>query len=214
MKNQSKKLIFSLGFVFLFLLLESVYAQTNAISFESSEQEQNYSNLNHFSVELDPAPFILSGYSVSLKFSSKNLPNLAIMGSIYSADFPDGMMIDSNRDKGWKDVRIETSYAVLVEYFFNTKRDGIYIGPSLFLYNKSVTLESSQKRTTFSSSFPNIRAGYIWYPFNKMNLYLNPWINIGSEITLDNNNTVNGISFDVNKINCVIALHVGYSFDL
>ncbi len=169
---------------------------------------------HQFSVELDPAPYILGGYSVSLKYSSANNLKIAYMASIYQSDFPDGMMTKTNKDKGWTGMKIETSYATFVEFYLNEERKGFYFGPAVFWYNKSVAIETINRRTTFSSIYPNIRAGYIWYPFKKLGLYLNPWFNIGSEINLDKKNQLNGIEFEPNKFSYIVALHIGYSLKL
>ncbi len=169
---------------------------------------------HQFSIELDPAPYILGGYSVSLKYSSENNPKIAYMVSIYQSDFPDGMMTKTNKNKGWTDMKIETSYATFVEFYLNEERKGFYFGPSVFWYNKSVALETINIRTEFSSIYPNIRAGYVWYPFKKLDLYINPWLTIGSEINLDKKNQLNGIEFEPNKFNYIVALHIGYSLKL
>lgn len=169
-------------------------------------------NSAEISIEIDPAPYILKGYSVSLKYNSKKYPKLAFMVSVYQSNFPDGMMSQANKDNGWTNMKLETSYAAFVEYHLTNKRNRFHIGPSLFYYNKSVELENT--RVDFSTIFPNARIGYIWYPFKKMNLYLNPWCNFGSEINLDEKNQLNGIHFQPNKFNYIVALHIGYSFPL
>lgn len=169
---------------------------------------------HQFSIELDPAPYILSGFSVSVKYSTENTPKIAYMVSIYQSDFPDAMMNKSNKTNGWKDLKIETSYASFVEFYIRKDRNKFYFGPSVFLYNKSVELEQIAERTEFSTIYPNARVGYIWYPFKNLNLYVNPWFNIGSEINLDNKNQLNGIKFKPNNFNYIVALHIGYSIKL
>ena len=83
----------------------------------------------------------------------------------------------------------------------------------MFWYNKSVELEATNSRTEFSTIYPNVRAGYVWYPFRKIDLYVNPWFNIGSEINVDSKNEIDGIEFESNKLNYILALHIGYSFN-
>lgn len=168
----------------------------------------------HFAIELDPAPYILKGYSVSAKYSPAKTPKIAFMASIYQSDFPDGMMTKINKDFGWTDMKIKTSYAAFIEFYVNTDRKGFYFGPSVFLYNKSVEFELVKERTSFVSFYPNARAGYIWYPFKKINLYVNPWFNIGSEINLDHKNQIGVIEFEPNKLTYIVALHIGYSFQI
>jgi hypothetical protein len=165
-------------------------------------------------IEIDPAPYLLNGYSLSLKYSPKQTPKVAYMASVYQSDFPEGLMMETNKNNGWKDMKIETSYAAFAEFYLNEKRKGFYFGPSVFWYNKSVELEAINSPTKFSTIYPNIRAGYIWYPFKNLDLYLNPWLNVGSEINLDSNNQLNGVEFEPNKFNYILALHIGYKIEL
>ena len=112
-------------------------------------------------IEIDPAPYLLNGYSLSLKYSPKQTPKVAYMASVYQSDFPEGLMMETNKNNGWKDMKIETSYAAFAEFYLNEKRKGFYFGPSVFWYNKSVELEAINSPTKFSTIYPNIRAGYI-----------------------------------------------------
>ena len=182
------------------------------VIFNLSLRGQNETK-HQLSIELDPAPYLLGGYSVSLKYSAENNPKIAYMAAIYQSDFPDGMMTETNKDKGWTDMKIETSYAAFLEFYLNEERKGFYFGPSVFWYNKSVELESVNSRTEFSTIYPNFRAGYIWYPFKKLDLYINPWCAIGSEINLDEQNQLNGVEFETNAFNYVVALHIGYTIE-
>lgn len=166
------------------------------------------------SVEIDPAPFILKGYSVSVKYSPKRTQKMAWMVSVYQSDFPNGMMTKVNRDRGWTNMKLKTSYATFVEFYLNQERKGFYFGPSVFWYNKSVDLQSVNNRIEFSTIYPNARIGYVWYPFRNLDLYVNPWFNVGSEINLDAKNQLDGIVFEPNKLNYIVALHIGYSFQI
>lgn len=181
----------------LFLLSISLYGQEKKTS-------------DFISIEVDPAAYILKGYSVSIKYSPAKLGRLAIMGSIYKSDFPDGMMMQENKDLGWTNLKIETSYALFSELYLRENRTGLYFGPSVFFYNKNVTNNELDESTSFSTVYPNIRIGYVWTFCKSDKLYLSPWLNVGSEINVDDNNQVQGIEFKPNSFNYIIALHVGY----
>ncbi len=185
----------------------------SAILFSISTKAQDTIKTNYISLELDPAPFILGGYSFSLKYSPKNMPKTAFMASVYSSDLPNSMMSKENQENGWTNSKLETSYAVFAEFYLKNNRRGFYYGPSIFLYNKSVELSSTNEIAKFRTLYPNLRAGYVWYPFKNINLYLNPWFNIGSEINIDNNNSLNGIDYEPSKFYYIVALHIGYSFN-
>jgi hypothetical protein len=182
----------------LLLVQLSVYAQTE--------------NSATFSIEVDPAAYMLKGYSVSFKYGPKKMPRALFMASVYRSNFPDGMMKNVNKINGWKDMKIKTSYAVFAEFYSNEKRSGFFYGPTLFLYHKNVSYGEENKSTDFKTIYPGLRAGFSWYPIKKCNFYLSPWLSAGSEINLDNRNTINGNSFEPNRFNYIIAIHLGYQF--
>lgn len=174
---------------------------------------QDESGKCSFSVELDPAPFVLGGYSFSVKYFPEDLSATAFMFSIYASDFPDAMMSSVNKERGWKNLQLKTSYAFFAEYFFSRNRIGFYFGPSVFYYNKSVESGLSGESVTFSTLYPNVRAGYVWYPVEDIDLYINPWLNIGSEINLDKKNELKGITFKPATVYYIAALHIGYNLN-
>jgi hypothetical protein len=186
---------------------------TAILFFVSNLAAQDHAQITTVSLELDPAPFILGGYSFSLKYSPAKMPKTTFLASVFGADFPNSMMNKINQERGWNDLIIRNSYAFFTDFFLKDGRVGFHFGPSIFLYNKSVELSSVMERTKFTTLYPNLRVGYVWYPFQKIDLYLNPWFNIGSEINLDKNNELNGIEFESNKLYYIAAIHLGYSLN-
>lgn len=169
--------------------------------------------INHFfAIETDPAPIISGGYSASLKYSPRSMPKTIFMGSFFRSNLPDMMLSKINSENGWANVKIEPSFALSAEFYFNKLRKGFYVGPLLILYNKSCIQKGFDERIYFSSIFPNVRFGYSWYPFKKAGLYINPWLGIGIENDIGNNNILNGKRFEPNTFNYVFAVHLGYSF--
>ncbi len=173
---------------------------------------QTQQNQSAISLEVDPAPFILGGYSVSLKFSPRTSNHITIMGSVYSSGLPDKMMSKSNYEKGFRDLKIETSYALFIDYFINSKRTGFHAGPSVFFYSKSVASNFDATRQGFKSIYPNLRIGYLYKPFKKSGLYLDPWFNIGKEIVTNRNDVPQGDNFIPDRFSYILAIHVGYQF--
>jgi hypothetical protein len=190
-----------IALILLLAICFSIQAQTNPVT----QQKEGY-----LSVEIDPAPFILKGYSLSLKYGPRHLSHFAFTASVYSAKFPDKMMLANNYEKGFRDLRIETSFAGFADYFIHEHRKGLHIGPSVFLYRKSVGRLDSPERAAFTTLYPNIRVGYVWQPFRKLDFYLNPWLNIGSEMNLDTKNVIGRTTFSANQLQYVLALHLGY----
>ena len=74
------------------------------------------------SLEMDPAPFLLKGYSFSLRYAPKRMSHWSVMASLFSSDFPDGMMTSENKEAGWQDAHFEPSQALFVDYSITAPR--------------------------------------------------------------------------------------------
>jgi len=188
-----------------FILLNLVSVRTDANNDSTITISKNY-----LSVEIDPAPFILGGYSVSLKFSPRKFNHFTLMASIYQSMMPDKMISSENYEKGFRNLQLNRSYAFFGDYFFKSNRSGFHFGPSVFLYDKSVELNSSVMTTSFKSIYPNARIGYVYKPFKNLGFYLNPWINVGKEFSLDDKNRIGNNVHSFKNINYILALHFGY----
>ena len=157
--------------------------------------------------ELDPAPFILGGYSLSIKYAPAGSTHFTYMASVYSSRFPDKMMSEENSEKGYSDLKLETSYAFFADYYLSKEKTGFHFGPSVFLYNKS--FRSEQKELfKFQSIYPNIRIGYLFKPFRNCGFYINPWINGGKEILLKEDRS--NAAWILPAYSYIAAIHAGY----
>lgn len=167
---------------------------------------------NFISLEVDPAPFILGGYSFSIKYSPARAAHFAFMGSFYSSPMPDKMMAKTNRDAGFENQKIEPSYALFADYFFRNNREGLHIGPSVFYYNKTVEMRGISETADFSSIYPNVRVGYMIRPFKNAGLYVDPWLNFGKEFKINGQDRLESAKYKLNDVSYIVALHIGYRF--
>lgn len=179
----------------------------------NAQKDTSETPSNFLALEIDPAPFILGGYSFSAKFSPARANHFTIMGSVYSSRFPDKMMSRENYNKGLRDLKMETSYALFTDYFLRSNRTGFHFGPSVFLYSKSVGALNSAERISFKSAYPNVRVGYVYKPFKKLGFYLNPWLNFGKELVLGENKGNEGMDYSPESFSYILALHFGYRVD-
>lgn len=164
------------------------------------------------SVEIDPAPFILGGYSFSLKYSPKNMEHWSFMASVYSSRFPDKMMSTENYEKGFRDQKMNPSSAVFVDYYLKNNRKGLHFGPSVFWYNKEIGHKEYSETTKFNSIYPNVRLGYLFNLCKSEKFYINPWMNVGHEFIIGNSNKIQGNSYKPSAVSYIIAVHLGYRF--
>ncbi len=190
------------------LLMGNTQAQSGNLLTDSSATHS-------ISLEADPAPFLLNGYSFSIRYSHQKLPHWSVMASAFAADFPNGMLSDINKQNGWSQLRFGCSKALFVDYHFRKNGKGFFAGPSLFTYNSSITNTLSGKTSAFKSVYPNLRIGYTWFPFKKLNLYAVPWLNMGKEFMVNTTDAAAGVAYQPDKFKYILALHIGYrySFD-
>ncbi len=162
------------------------------------------------SLELDPAPFFLKGYSFSLRYAPKRLSHWSAMASLFSSHFPDGMMMDVNKEAGWRNARIGPSQALFVDYSITGNGEGLFFGPSVFLYHRSVTHEPAGTICSFTTAYPNLRAGWTWFPFKHAGLYVSPWVNVGREIMVSGQPHAEAPVYALPDYSCIVAVHLGY----
>jgi len=189
----------------LFTIAGITHAQTGTVSADTGRQHS-------ISLEIDPAPFVLGGYSYSFRYSNKHLPHWSIMASVFAADFPDGMLSKTNRNNGWKDVRFSCSKALFVDYHFKANGKGLFVGPSVFTYNSQAGNTSTGKTSSFKTVYPNLRVGYTWFPFKKTNLYVVPWLNMGKEFMVNHTDAAAGPRYQADNFKYILALHIGYKY--
>ncbi len=197
-----------LHFLLLLLLLAGLFAPRPAVGQAPSATTPSRT----LSLELDPAPFLLNGYSFSLRYTAPGQPHWSVMASAFAAHFPDGMLTTANREAGWSDLEFHRSHALFVDYSFRTDGRGFYCGPSVFLYDNEVTHAPSGTTQRFKSIYPNVRLGYTWFPLKRAGLYLSPWVNVGSEMPLNEDPATEGPQYEVAGFKYVVALHVGYRY--
>ncbi|MBK8498711.1 MAG: hypothetical protein IPL52_07810 [Flavobacteriales bacterium] len=162
------------------------------------------------SLELDPMPFALGGYSFSVRYADRHLTHWSAMASVFSSDFPNGMLSSANKEAGWNDLHFRPSHALFVDYDFSGTGRGFFAGPSVFLYNNEVTHGPTGELRTFTSIYPNVRLGYTWFPFKKAGLYLSPWVNLGRETILGDQAESEAPDYVMADIKYIAALHMGY----
>lgn len=176
----------------------------------AAQEPPNESTLGSLSLELDPMPFALGGYSFSVRYADRQLPHWSAMASVFSSDFPDGMLSAANKEAGWSTLHYRPSQALFVDYIFSGTGRGFFAGPSVFLYNNEVTHEPTGEVRSFTSIYPNVRLGYTWFPFKNAGLYLSPWVNLGRETMVGAQASSEAPEYRMGDIKYIAAIHLGY----
>lgn len=182
---------------------------TTLLNASSQTDSLPLSKKNILSLEVDPAPFILGGYSISLRYIPKKTGRMSFMFSSYGSSFPDAMMDKTNYNKGFRNLKIKPSTAFFLDYFLNNKQKGWHLGPSIFAYSKTVELKNYPGNISFYSLYPNLRLGYL-FKISNSGFYINPWLNVGKEIFISGEKATNEMEYSLNAYSYIVALHLGY----
>jgi hypothetical protein len=130
-------------------------------------------------VDVEPAAWVLSGYSIHLASTVPGAPRAIVGGTLYGFDVP-GMLVGLGNDNSdaW-DVRLRVGYGVFADYFLEDRRDGWLVGGQLGLQQYRATGPMPETTSTvFTNAMALLRAGYEWHPFDgrARGAYFMPWL--------------------------------------
>jgi len=162
-----------------------------------------------FAVEIDPATYAFEGYSVHLKMTPAQLPQLQLGIGVYAMDFPDIFvdMHSKNKDKGW-DVRLDRGIGFFADYYFDDSQEGWFAGAQLARQRYEIGLHGEQ--SSYDVTLIMAHGGYR-YNIND-HWYLKAWGGVGYAKKTSGSNVVAGEVYDVPDVVPFGALHVGYRF--
>jgi hypothetical protein len=165
-----------------------------------------------FSIETDPATFLLSGYALHFRMKPAEISRLVIGAGTYSMKLPTPIvnLNTNNKNEGW-DVRIKNAYSLYAEYYFKEAFSKFFAGVQAGIQNYSVTktnegVSSKYRTITF---MPMI--GYTWLPFN-FPLYIKPWMGVGYNAKIAGTTLVGSNEYEVPRLMPFFTFHVGYKF--
>lgn len=159
-------------------------------------------------LEVDPAPFALSGYAVHARMALPDSPWTIGAGS-YSMELPDMMvaMAPDNRDEGWS-ARIKPSVGVFVDRYKEVAADGRHLGVQVAVHRWEVGRDGETDDLTSILVMPRI--GYVWTPFDDLGLYLDPWFGAGGTVPISDAAVASGETYQHFPVMVFGAVHVGW----
>ena len=160
-------------------------------------------------LEIDPATFVLNGYSIHVRYSAPQWDHLSIGLGGYAMDMPDVLVNfnPKNQRKNW-DVRLNKGLGVFAEYHVNKINDGFFIG-SQFGW-QAYKIEKNQFHESYNTLLVMAHGGYVLPMFDRF--YLKPWAGIGYVSKLSGQTIVDDTTYSVAPITGFATLHIGYRF--
>lgn len=166
-----------------------------------------------FSLEVDPATFAFSGYSLHLRIQPAKSSHLLLGAGIYSLQLPQ-LLVDfnpENKDKGWSS-KIKLGYGLFGEYYFSKVNRKWFVGGQTSLQSYTIKNTAHSEEATFTNVLLMTYGGYVWAPFKNNSLYFKPWAGIGYTSKISGQNQIADKKYDIAPITMFVTLHVGYTF--
>ncbi|MCB0630079.1 MAG: hypothetical protein R2824_15060 [Saprospiraceae bacterium] len=182
-----------------------------SLAFTLGQSPQNESR-TEFSLEIDPATFVFSGYGVHFRVKPKNSDHLLLGIGAYAMDFPD-LLVDlnaNNKGKGW-DVRLGQGWGIFGEYHFSEVHRKWFVGTQIGVQKYRIKNTSLVGEENYTNSLVMGYAGYTWPIFGDR-LYLKPWAGIGYTAKIAGSNTLEQIEYAIAPLTMFATLHLGYRF--
>jgi len=128
-------------------------------------------------VDVEPAAYLLSGYSIHLASTVPHAPRVTVGGTLYGFDVPRMLVeLGDNRGDDWN-VRLRVGYGVFADAFLEDRRDGWLVGTQLgFQQYRATGPGPDGGDAIFTNVMVLVRAGYEWHPAASSGAYLMPWI--------------------------------------
>ncbi len=180
-----------------------------SITYAQKEKTNEHTKL---SIEIDPATFILDGYSMHVRIQPKNCNHLLLGFGTYALDLPD-LLVNfnkKNKGKGWN-TRINQGYSLFAEHHFTEVNNKWFVGTQIGIQEFKIEKETINRNKKFTSILAMSYLGYTLKPF-KNNLYIKPWAGIGYTSKISGNNKIEAFEYDIAPITLFLTLHVGYTF--
>jgi len=167
--------------------------------------------LGWVAVEFDPATTALGARNVFVYVEPPDTHWSASLG-IFAADFPgwvNDILSYRNRDAGL-DIDVRVSPGATVDYFLSAQKTGWHGGLMTFLWRYEVSRGGDVGRFTNHVLLP--RVGYRWFPFDGINVYLDPFAGLMFEYRVSGDSTVDGERVRPTPIVPFATVHAGFHF--
>ena len=165
-------------------------------------------------VDVEPAAYVLRGYSAHLRVSLPQVRRLVVGTGAYGFDVP-SLMVDlapDNRGEDW-DVRLVVGYNVFFDYFFaGQKTQGWEAGFQLGLQHyRARNPAAGDGDARFINAIALGRVGYEWHPWS-VGFYFFPWLGLAYTTTVSGEARVGAEPYDVFPILPYGAVELGWRF--
>lgn len=183
MKTQTLKL----HLLIIMSICTSHLPRAQSADVQNDQQTASQIRKSQFIVELDPLPYILGGGGGHLGWTPLSSKHFTFgLGFVIGPEFPEPFveMDKRNKDEGWS-LKVNQGAGVWVQYYLREPNEGWFTGLQVFTQEMELQKDEYPDQSDRTNVLMGaVQAGYVWYPLNKVNLYLRPWAGFGIQKTI------------------------------
>jgi hypothetical protein len=164
------------------------------------------------SVETDPLDYFEHGYAAWVGVRAPALPRLRLTAGTRAFQFPSYVVELNPGNKGWSSyVR---SYELFGQYFFGEHRGGFFVGLGAAYGQYTLTAPDGAGSTQVGHFGVALEGGYQWFPFDKLGLYVMPFLGLAANVTRAGSPTVGDLSYTESPVSPYPAIYLGWELDV
>lgn len=141
----------------------------------------------HFTLATDVSPFSFGGYSFKAGITPKKTPKMEFALEAFSMEIPE-MVINlnsNNIDAGWEE-KVDNGIALYIDKKLGSKRSAFWAGAGFVYLNH--TAKNNLETNNYQQMEYLARVNYKWFPFEKSNFYVNPYIALAGRHKINGDN--------------------------
>lgn len=170
------------------------------------------------SAEIDPATFLLRGYSAHVRLAPRSWPRWTVGVGVYALDLPAAMvdLVPANRAEDWQ-VRLRLGYGLFVDRLLWRRAggqpdEGVLAGVQIAAQHFRVRNDRLGPESAKMVNWLLMpRIGYLLRPF-AARFYLLGWLGLGGTGRISGDARVGADSYQVFPVIAFAAVHLGWSF--
>ena len=163
-------------------------------------------------LETDPISTVFGARTLSAVIEPPKIKHWSLFLNVVNADFPnwmDDFLNPKNKGKDFEsEINIGGGFAI--DYFIKEEREGTYFGLINLFFQNEISRNATSQIILTHNIIP--RLGFRWFPFQKNNLYINPFLGLRYEYSLEKIQFVDGQEYLPAGIQPFGTVHVGYHF--
>ena len=166
---------------------------------------------SEFSVEVDPATYVFSGYALHARYHFAN--HWALSLGTYAMTFPKLLNREAiSPGSSSATLKIKSAYGLFLDRYLLNKNSGLFLGLQIARQNYQLSdSDYPGMRANYSATLIMPRLGYK-YQLPHSRFYLLPWVGVGYVSPSVSHPSVGVQDYTIKSTLAFATLHIGYTF--